>query len=71
MDNEYVTGNGMSFIGNRWVYTGSEGYRVQFDASGPNEDGYAVFHFNAARSRLCQNGLTEQAAHKLAGRLVR
>lgn len=71
---DYPTGNadGMSFICNRWVFTGPQGYRVT-----PNGDGtFHVVSYNAAETRLCWLGedsrrMTEDAAHELAASLAR
>lgn len=73
---DYPTGNGngMSFICNRWVFTGPEGYRVQFDGTEADGDnGWAVFRYNAATTHLVRGGrgLTEDAAHEYAASLAR
>lgn len=71
---DYPTGpaNGMSFICNRWVFTGPRGYRVQFTGDGPDNDGWSVFSYNAAGTRIVGHarGLTEDAAHEAAAQLA-
>lgn len=68
----YPTGDpgGMSFICNRWAFTGPEGYRVE-----PEEDGVGLFRvvrYNAAGTEGVCGGrrLTEDAAHAMAKRLA-
>lgn len=66
---DYPTGNpnGMSFICNRWVFTGPEGYRVK-----PEGDGtFRVVRYNATRTEGVYggSGLTEDDAHAMAERL--
>ena len=63
--------NGMSFICNRWTFTGPEGYRVK-----ANDDGtFRVVHYNAAGDyRVAGSGalsLTEDDAHEMAARLAK
>ncbi|UQA91649.1 hypothetical protein [Streptomyces halobius] len=66
--NNYPTGDpsGMSFIANRWTFTGPQGYRVVFDG-----DGYTVLSYNGAEERPVPHGrgLSEDDAHALAARL--
>jgi hypothetical protein len=66
---EYSTGsaNGMSFICNRWVYTGSEGYRVV-----PTDSGWSVYRYDATGSHPVYGGqgLTVLDAHRMAHRLA-
>jgi hypothetical protein len=68
---DYPTGSesGMSFICNRWVFTGPEGYRVQF-VGGEGDACWGVFHYNAARTRRSYGEpMTEDGAHEYAARL--
>ncbi|MCP9209544.1 hypothetical protein [Streptomyces cucumeris] len=66
---DYPTGsrNGMSFIANRWVYTGPRGYRVV-----PNGDSFDVVSYNAAETRPVYGGqgLSEKDAHAMAQQLA-
>lgn len=74
---DYPTGNenGMSFICNRWVFTGPEGYRVvpQTDERG----GFLVVRYNAAETHPVWLGsddsmhMTEDEAHELAARMAK
>lgn len=66
---DYPTGNpnGMSFICNRWVFTGPEGYRVR-----PNGDGsYNVYSYAHTSERAVALSFSENAAHELAASLAR
>jgi hypothetical protein len=67
----YPTGNtnGMSFIGNRWVFTGSKGYRVKPDQH--DEGLFMVVSYNATGERPFYGGrgLNKVDAHALAVRL--
>jgi hypothetical protein len=69
---DYPTGNdnGMSFISNRWVFTGAEGYRVLPDRDDPHL--FVVVRYNAASTTgfYGGRGLTEEAAHTLAASLA-
>lgn len=71
---DYPTGNanGMSFIGGRWVYTGPQGYRVQF-TGGEGDACWSVFSYAGSSTSLCYGGtnLTEDDAHAFAARLAR
>lgn len=61
--------NGMSFVCNRWVFTGGKGYRVR-----PNDDGtFTVVSYAHTQTRVCYGGqnLTEDAAHAYAASLAR
>ena len=62
----YPVGEGREFILNRWVCTGSRGYRVV-----PDHDAFGVVFYNAAGSQPVYNGtgLSEDDAHALALRL--
>ena len=66
---DYPTGSkdGMSFISNRWVFTGPEGYRVV-----QNGDTFGVKRYNAASTSPVYGGtgLTEDDAHAMAERLA-
>lgn len=66
--NDYPTGtpNGMSFIGNRWVFTGAEGYRVKQDRDDAHL--YMVVRYNATGETPFYGGLglSEDDAHTLA-----
>lgn len=44
------------------------GFRVQFDASGPQCDGWSVYHYTGARTCVVwgATGLSEDDAHKEA-----
>ncbi len=73
---DYPTGNGdgMSFISNRWVFTGPQGYRVQFTGTGDEPGDWSVFSYDAAETRIVGTfgmGLSEEAAHELAARLAK
>ncbi|MEV3860686.1 hypothetical protein AB0J38_41055 [Streptomyces sp. NPDC050095] len=60
--------NGMSFIANRWVFTGLEGYRVK-----PVDGGFQVYHYTAAGERLANyktDPMSEDEAHELAAGLA-
>jgi hypothetical protein len=68
--NDYPTGDpsGMSFICNRWTFTGPEGYRVV-----PDGTAFQVVRYDATGTSptyLGQN-LTEDEAHDMAARLSR
>lgn len=72
---DYPTGNpsGMSFICNRWVFTGPQGYRVVPQSDG---DGFLVVSYAANGTRPVWVGdgslnLSEDDAHALAARLAR
>ena len=68
---DYPTGdpNGMSFICNRWVFTGPEGYRVQF-VGGDGDQCWGVFRYDGAHTRRAYGEpMTEDDAHALAARL--
>lgn len=62
-------GNGMSFIGNRWVFTGPQGYAVR-----PNDDGtFRVVSYHGTAERVAGSiglSLPEDDAHALAERLA-
>jgi hypothetical protein len=70
--NDYPTGSadGMSFICNRWVFTGPKGYRVK-----PNDDGtFNVYSYAHMQERVVGTfgmNLTEDAAHALAASLAK
>lgn len=71
----YPTGNpnGMSYINNRWVYTGPQGYRVTYDPTPGNNTGeWTVLAYHGAHTTPLHGGtqLTEDAAHALAARLA-
>lgn len=80
---DYPTGseNGMSFICNRWVFTGPQGYRVQFVglAEGAPEDServwsvysYAGSHTTPAWYDATTRHMTEDDAHAYAARLAK
>lgn len=63
--------DGMSFIANRWVFTGDEGYEVRPDGNGT--DTYSVWSYHAAGGSPTYGGLnmSEDDAHALAARLAR
>lgn len=67
---DYPTGsdNGMSFICNRWVFTGPQGYRVVC-----REDGWYVESYagSSVRPGYRTAPYTEDAAHESAARLAR
>lgn len=70
---EYPTGDpsGMSFICNRWVFTGPEGYRVRFDTVG-ERTGYFVFRYTGSHNRLTDpRPRTWTDAHRYAFTLAR
>lgn len=71
---DYPTGNpnGMSFICNRWVFTGPQGYRVQF-TGGEGDNCWSVYSYTGAYSRPTYGGmsLTEDDAHAFAASLAR
>lgn len=65
--------DGMSFIGNRWVFTGPVGYRVVFDGTAADGNSvWAVLRYVGAHTRAVfgGTGLSEDAAHALAKRLA-
>lgn len=67
---DYPTGpdNGMSFICNRWVFTGPQGYRVRAN----EDDGtFTVVSYHAAAERPVWDGvrISEHEAHCMAARL--
>lgn len=71
---DYPTGsdNGMSFICNRWVFTGPEGYRVTAQSDG---DGFLVIRYNGSSTRPVWVGegslnMSEDSAHELAASLA-
>lgn len=68
IQSDYPTGSesGMSFIGNRWVFTGAEGYRVKADRDDAHL--FMVVRYSAAGETpfYGARGLTEEAAHVLA-----
>jgi len=70
--NDYPTGsaNGMSFISNRWVFTGAEGYRVKQDPDDAHL--FMVVRYSAAAETPFYGGrgLTEDAAHEMAASLA-
>lgn len=72
---DYPTGdpNGMSFICNKWVHTGPQGYRVQFTGTGEDRGDWSVFSYAGSHTRLVYGGrdLSEDAAHEMAARLAR
>lgn len=73
MRTDYPTGpeDGMSFISNRWVFTGPQGYRVKPRVDGT---GFLVVSYTAAREMPVYSGtepLTEDGAHELAASLSR
>lgn len=58
----------MSFIMNRWVFTGPQGYRVRAN----EDDGtFTVVHYNASGAQPVWGGvrISEHAAHCMAARL--
>lgn len=69
---DYPTGgpDGMSFICNRWVFTGPKGYRVR-----PNEGGtYNVYSYAHTSERVAGPGglrLSEDDAHAYAASLAK
>lgn len=69
---DYPTGseNGMSFICNRWVFTGSTGYRVR-----ANDDGtFRVVSYAHTSERVAGSArirMTEEEAHAFAASLAR
>ena len=72
---DYPTGDpsGMSFICNRWVFTGPEGYRVVPRSDG---DGFLVMRYDSDSTRPVWIGegsmnMTEDEAHALAASLAR
>jgi hypothetical protein len=66
---DYPTGNpnGMSFICNRWVFTGPQGYRVQKQG-----DKWSVVSYTATGTCPVSSGarMTEDDAHALAAELA-
>lgn len=71
---EYPTGreNGMSFIANKWRYTGPQGYRVVFDDPGTGTGGrhFRVLSYAGSSTRpVHADLLTEHDAHCMAARL--
>lgn len=68
---DYPTGSedGMSFICNRWVFTGPQGYRVR-----PNDDDgtFTTVSYNVAESRPVYGAIrvSEDEAHEMAARLA-
>jgi len=71
---DYPTGDGLSFICNRWTYTGPQGYRVvPYHESGDTARyGWTVVRYNATGSRPASYGsepLTEDEAHMSAASL--
>ncbi|MGI5196910.1 hypothetical protein ACQEVY_25285 [Streptomyces sp. CA-288835] len=68
---DYPTGNpdGMSFICNRWVFTGAEGYRVKPDSD--DEGLFMVVRYNATGQTPFYGGrgLSERDAHEMAASL--
>lgn len=71
---DYPTGdpNGMSFICNRWVYTGPKGYRVVFDGNGERPD-WLVLSYAGSSTRPVYGGrhTTEDGAHEWAATLAK
>jgi len=69
---DYPTGDesGMSLIGSRRVFTGPEGYRVQF-LGGEGERCWGVLRYVGAHTRVVYGGrdLTVDGAHAYAARL--
>lgn len=67
--NDYPTGrtSGMSFISNRWVFTGSQGFRVVRRGAL-----FDVVRYDASSQHVVYrgSGLSEDAAHALAARLA-
>ena len=66
---DYPTGDGMSFICNRWVFTGPEGYRVK-----RHDDGtFYVVHYTVAGETctFCPRDMSEDDAHEYAARLAK
>lgn len=67
---DYETGNvnGMSFICNRWTFTGPQGFRVKRDMDGT----FYVVSFAHTTETHVWNGakLTEDKAHNLAASLA-
>jgi hypothetical protein len=49
-----------------------EGYRVVFDGTGPDENGWTVLRYDGAHTRQIHHrpGLTEDDAHAMAERLA-
>jgi hypothetical protein len=70
MDYSTARPNGMSFIGNRWVYTGAEGYRVKQDSDDAHL--FMVVRYIAAGETPFYGGrgLSENEAHAMAARLA-
>lgn len=68
---DYPTGSedGMSFICNRWTFTGPQGYRVVANGDGT----FRVVSYNVAQTRPVygDQAMTEDAAHALAASLAR
>jgi len=69
--NDYPTGdaNGMSFICNRWVFTGPQGYRVV-----PVDGGFQVMSYTATGSHCAHWSaqiMTALEAHEYAANLSR
>lgn len=50
--------NGMSFIGNRWVFTGPQSYKVKHVSDGP---GWLVVSVNAAGERPISGPIIERS----------
>lgn len=72
---DYPTGSesGMSFICNRWVFTGPQGYRVAFDGTGHKLGEWVVRRYDASSTSFVYGGrhTTEDAAHEYAALLAR
>lgn len=71
---DYRTGdpNGMSFICNRWVFTGPQGYRVTPYMGDTARYGWTVVRYDVAGSRpagYSSEPMTETEAHEYAARL--
>ena len=68
-EGQFPTGDGQSFINNRWVYTGPAGYRVR-----KRDDGmFNVVSYTANSERVCGPfalGLDMNAAYALAATLA-
>ncbi|MET9385320.1 hypothetical protein ABZY09_30675 [Streptomyces sp. NPDC002928] len=69
--NDYPTGNasGMSFISNRWVFTGAEGYRVKQDSDDTHLSMVVRYNATGETPFYGGRGLSEDDAHAMAARL--
>lgn len=62
-----TTKSGMSFIGNRWVFTGPSYYESEPNTS--DNGGYVVVHVTAAGKRPVALTTTETAAQEMIAAL--